>query len=189
MIKKILIVGKSALAQAVRPMCDPHMVKIVGRPEYDLAQEQDCKQLVLDHALDTDCVVFTQGTMSENIWNSITVNYTSTVYLMSLFYKTMHTKQIIAVSSATVNWQSWPKIDMSRMIYACAKAGVSEFGKNLNRKNIPGEQEKDVSIQIYEPNAFASKMSNSTHSITDAAKELRQLIENPRISVLQGLNR
>lgn len=187
----ILIVGNSTLGHAVKPLCHRHAVRIVGRQDYDLAHREDCEQLVDDYAHTTDCVVFTQGVpiTDDDLWNSITVNYTSAVYLISQFYEHMKQGQIIAVSSATVNWQSWPGIGMNRLIYNCAKTGLSDFCQNLNRKNIPGEEEKPISIQVYEPNAFASKMSTSKQSITDCAKELHTLIENPRISVLQGLNR
>lgn len=185
----ILIVGNSTLGRAVKPLCHPHAVRIVGRQDYDLAHREDCKQLVKDHAQSTDCVVLTQGTLDDDIWNNVTVNYTSMIYLIAEFYKNMSRGQIIAVSSATVNWQSWPGINMERLVYSCNKTGVSEFCRNLNRKNIPGEEEKPIGIQVYEPNAFASKMSTSKQSVTDCAKELHTLIENPRISVLQGLNR
>lgn len=186
---KILIVGNSTLGRAVKSLCTLHTVRIVGRQEYDLVHKEDCEKLVSDYAHNTDCVVFTQGTLDDNIWNNITVNYTSMIYLIAEFYKNMSQGQIITVSSATVNWQSWPGIEMDRLIYNCAKKGLSDFCQNLNRKNIPGEEEKPISIQVYEPNAFASKMSVSKQSITDCAKELHTLIENPRISILQGLNR
>ena len=185
----ILIVGNSTLGRALKSLCHLHTVRIVSRNDYDLARQEDCTQLINDYAHNTDCVVLTQGTFDDNIWNNITVNYTSMVYLIAEFYKQMSKGQIIAVSSATVNWQSWPGIDMQRLIYANAKHGVSEFCRNLNRKNIPGQEEKPISIQVYEPNAFASPMSTSNHSITSAAQELYTLIENPRISILQGLNR
>ncbi len=185
----ILIVGNSTLARAVKPLCFSHNVSIVGRQDYDLAHKEDCEQLVDDYAHNTDCVVFTQGTLDNDIWNNVTVNYTSMIYLIAEFYKNMPRGQIIAVSSATVNWQSWPGINMERLVYACNKTGVSEFCRNLNRKNIPGEEEKPISIQVYEPNALASKRSTVKQSITDCAKELHTLIKNPRISVLQGLNR
>ena len=185
----ILIVGNSTLGHAVKPLCHLHTVHIVGRQEYDLAHLKDCEQLVNDYAHDIDCVVFTQGTLDDNIWNNVTVNYTSMIYLIAEFYKNMSKGQIIAVSSATVNWTCWPGIPMERLVYACNKTGVSEFCKNLNRKNVPDKEEKPVSIQVYEPNSFDSKMGISNQSITDVAKELHTLIENPRISVLQGLNR
>ena len=134
--------------------------------------------------------MLTQGTLDNNVWNNITVNYTSVVYLMTQFYERMHSGQIIVISSSTVNWQSWPGIAMNRLVYACAKTGVSDFCKHLNRKNIPGEEEKPVSIQVYEPNNFISKMGvNSKQDIQTVAKEVKLMIDNPRISVLQGLNR
>ena len=102
----------------------------------------------------------------------------------------MHNGQIIAVSSATVNWQSWPGIELNRLVYATAKTALSDFCKHMNRKNIPGEEEKDVSIQVYEPNNFVSQMNaNSKQDIQPVAQELFSLVNNRRISVLQGLNR
>jgi len=185
----ILIIGNSTLGRAVKSLCHLHTVRIVSRQDYDLAHHENCAQLVNDYAHNIDCVVLTQGTLDDNVWNNITVNYTSMVYLIAEFYKQMSKGQIIAVSSTAVNWQSWPGIDMQRLIYANAKNGVSEFCRNLNRKNHPQQEEKPISIQVYEPNAFVSKMSTSNHSIASAAQELYTLIENPRISILQGLNR
>jgi hypothetical protein len=184
----VLIIGKSALAKAVTPLLDQHSVTIVGRPEYDLESKYECNRIVREY--NPDCVVLTQGTLDKDVWNNLTVNSTSAIYLISEFYKKMHNGQIIAVSSATVNWQSWPGTDISRLVYATAKTSLSEFCRYMNRKNMPGEQEKDISIQVYEPNNFVSKMgNNSKQEIITVAEELKMLIENPRISILQGLNR
>jgi len=185
----ILIVGNSTLARAVQPLLFSHNVSIVGRQDYDLSLQADCDLLVKHHAHKTDCVVFTQAVMDKDIWNSITVNYTSVVYLITKFYEHMNKGQIIAVSSCSSNWQSWPGIDMHRMLYGSAKASLTQFCANLNRKNVPDQAEKEISIQVYEPNSFASPMSNTEHPITDAAKDLHTLIKDPRISMLQGLNR
>lgn len=183
----ILIVGKSDLARALKPLCYSHLVTTVGRPDYDLTKQADCDEIIQQY--NPDCVVLTQGVLGGDTWNQITVNYTSTVYLIEGFYRKMSRGQIIAVSSATVNWQSWPGISFERMTYSATKEALSNYCMHLNRKNIPAENEKPVSIQVYEPNAFASRMSNSAESINSVAKELRMLIDNPRISVLRGLNR
>jgi len=186
---KIVIVGTSDIAHALANLCQEHDVKIVGRPEYNLTDKNACDRLVRDYD-HYDCVVLTQGTQTNDLWNSFTVNATSTIYLISEFYKNMHNGQIIAVSSATVNWQSWPGIELNRLVYATAKTALSDFCKHMNRKNIPGEEEKDVSIQVYEPNNFVSQMNaNSKQDIQPVAQELFSLVNNRRISVLQGLNR
>jgi NAD(P)-dependent dehydrogenase (short-subunit alcohol dehydrogenase family) len=184
----VLIIGKSALATAVEPLLDQHQVTIVGRPEYNLKSQYGCSQLVLDH--NPDCVVLTQGIMDENVWNNLTVNATSAIYLISEFYKKMNNGQIIAVSSASVNWQSWPGKSITQLVYATAKTSLSQFCSYMNRKNMPEEHEKDISIQVYEPQNFPSKIApNSKQDIQIVAEELKILIDNPRISVLQGLNR
>jgi len=185
---KILLIGKSSLATAITPLLEQHSVTIIGRPEYNLATKEACDQVVSDY--NPDCVVITQGTMDENLWNNITVNATSAIYLISEFYKKMHSGQIIAVSSATVNWQSWPCKNITQLVYATAKTSLSQFCSYMNRKNMPEENEKDISIQVYEPQNFPSKITlNSKQDIQIVAEELKILIENPRISVLQGLNR
>lgn len=184
----ILIVGKSSLGKALSKLCVGHDVNIIGRPEYDLSSQYECNRIVREH--DPDCVVLTQGTVDKDTWNSITVNCTSAIYLISEFYKKMSYGQIITVSSATVNWQSWPGIEPHRLVYATAKTALSDFCKHMNRKNIPGEEEKDVSIQVYEPNNFVSQMNiKSEQDIQPIAQELFSLVNNRRISVLQGLNR
>lgn len=182
----ILIVGKSDLGIATQKLCGGI---VVGRPQYDLSKEGSCNKLLQDH--NPDCVVLTQGILGKlsTPWEMSTVNYTSMVHLIACFYNKMTQGQIIVVSSATTAWTSWPGIDMDRLVYACNKEALSSFCKNLNRKNIPSQPEKDVSIQVYEPNAFASKMNSNGVNIDIAAKELKYLIENPRISMLQGLNR
>ena len=78
----ILIVGNSTLARAVKPLCFSHNVSIVGRQDYDLSLQADCDLLVKHHVHKTDCVVFTQGTLDNDIWNNVTVNYTSMIYLI-----------------------------------------------------------------------------------------------------------
>ena len=186
---KIVIVGTSDIAHALADLCQEHDVKIVGRPEYNLTDKHACDRLVRDYD-HYDCVVLTQGTQSNDLWNSFTVNATSAIYLISEFYKNMHSGQIIAVSSATVNWQSWPGIEMNRLIYSTAKTALSNFCKHMNRKNLPGEEEKPISIQVYEPNNFISRMShNSKIDIEVVANELFSLVNNSRISFLPGLNR
>ena len=185
---KILIVGKSDLGNALADLCVNHDVTIVGRPEYDLSSQYECNRIVREY--EADCVIITQGNMDEDVWNSLTINSTSAIYLITEFYKKMNYGQIIAVSSATTNWQSWPGIDIHRLIYATAKTSLSEFCKQMNRKNMPGEEEKDVSIQVYEPNNFLSRIgTKSKQDINPIAQELLSLVCNRRISVLQGLNR
>ena len=184
----ILIVGKSNLGLALAKLCTLHDVTIVGRPEYNLASKYECDRIVLDY--NPDCVVLTQGNLDKDVWNNLTINSTSAIYLISEFYKKMDCGQIIAVSSATVNWQSWPGIELHRLIYATGKTTLSNFCNNMNRKNLPGEEEKNISIQVYEPNNFLSPMAvNSQQDIKPIAEELFSLVNNSRISVLQGLNR
>ena len=108
----------------------------------------------------------------------------------SEFYKNMSCGQIIVVSSATVNWQSWPGIELPRLIYSTAKTALSNFCMYMNRKNIPGQEEKPISIQVYEPNNFVSRMGiDSEQDIKIVAEELFSLVNNSRISILQSLNR
>ena len=182
----LLIVGASTLAYSLADIY-PHAT-IIGRKDYDLAVKEDCDQLLQDYL--PDRVVLTHGVVAGDLWNMLTVNYTSAVYLMAGFYDRMSKGQIIVVGSATTAWQSWPGISMERLFYNSAKTGVSDFVDFLNRKNLPADSEKPVSVQLYEPNSFNSHMApNSTTECATVAKELAHLIENPRISRLQGLNR
>jgi len=187
---RILVVANSSLGKALVPFCKEHEVLVVSRADYNISKQSECDKLVQDYK-DVDCVVLTQGNMDVDVWNSISVNYTSMVYLITKFYDTMPKGQIIAISSASVNWQSWPGINMSRMVYASTKTALSDFCDNLNRKNIPGEEEKPISIQVFEPNIFASKINNykSDTSVEEVAQELYSMIKNPRISRLRSLNR
>lgn len=180
----ILIVGKSDLGFAVQKLCGG---TIVGRPQYDLSTEEDCNRLLEEH--NPDCVILTQGLLTGTPWEMTTVNYTSMVHLIAGFYTKMIQGQIIVVSSASTAWTSWPGISVDRLVYGCNKEALSSFCKNLNRKNIPAQPEKNISIQVYEPNAFISKMNNKGANIETVAEELQFLIDNPRISMLQGLNR
>ncbi len=181
----VLIIGKSALAKAVSPLLDEHNVTVVGRPEYDIESKYECHRIIRDH--NPDCVILTQGLIGNDIWKNLTVNNTSTIYLITEFYNKMKNGQIIAVSSAQVNWQSWPGKDIHQLVYATAKTSLSQFCSYMNRKN---DNEKPISIQVYEPQNFPSKMTpNSEQDINEVAKELQLLVDNPRISVLQGLNR
>jgi len=184
----ILIVGKSALGNELLKLCSDHTTTIVGKPEFDLSTKKDCNRLINDFS--PDCVILTHGTMCEDSWEQLTTNSTSTIYLIEGFFRKMVTGQIICVSSASVNWQSWPGISFKRMTYAVSKEAVSNYCAHLNRKNIPNDSTSvPISIQVYEPNSFKSKMNNSTLPVSVPAKELRYLIDNPRVSLLRGLNR
>ena len=70
---KILIVGTSDIARALADLCAKHDVKIVGRPKYNLTDKKACDRLVRDYN-HYDCVVLTQGTRDDDLWNSFTVN-------------------------------------------------------------------------------------------------------------------
>lgn len=181
----LLIVGKSSLGQEIQKMCGG---KIVGRPEYDLSKENDCDMLMSDH--NPKCVILTHGILNGTPWQMSVLNYASMIHLIAGFYNKMEEGQIIVVSSASVNWPSWPGVGMDRMIYGNNKESLSNFCHHLNRKNIPDVIEKNVSVQVYEPNSFNSKMNKKSNTPIDiVAREVKILMDNPRISVLRGLNR
>lgn len=183
----LLIVGRSTIAKELEKIYPESTV--VGRAEYDLTVQGHCDKLVQDYM--PRKVAITHGVNHGDLWDMMQVNFTSAVYLIAKFYEKMDTGQIVIVGSATTSWQSWPGIDMDRMVYSTTKAGIREYCANLNRKNLPADAEKNVSVQLYEPNSFFSPMSNySTKTPAHvAAQELSMLIENPRLSILQGLNR
>ena len=115
------------------------------------------------------------------------VNLTNTAYLINSLYNKINKGQILFVSSAAVNWVSYPNIDLQRLIYNWTKECISKFCEHLNRKNIDNQ---NISLQVYEPSSFNSKMNILAKTkIETITKELYSLIENPRISILRGLNK
>ena len=108
--------------------------------------------------------------------------------MITKLYQKIKQGQIIFVSSAIVNWVSFPDIDNQRMIYGWTKESISKLCEHINRQN--SNNSKNIAVQVYEPNSFTSKMNpQSIIDINFVAKELEHLIDHPRISVLRGLNK
>lgn len=175
MSKTVLALGKSTLARELGLEC-------VGKPEYDFAVQADCDRCVEEHT--ADCVVITHGVLCDDLWQSMTVNFTSAAYLLDRYYTSMSKGQIILVGSASVNWQSWPGIDTERMYYSASKYALYNIAKQYNRL-----AEKPVSIQVFNTTRFASKMGGDfAVPASQAAQELQMLIDNPRITELSAKN-
>jgi hypothetical protein len=150
----ILLTGKSDLAFAIASRLGN--CTIVGRPEYDFSNKEDCDQLLLDFP-DPNIVINTFGVISTDCWNSITVNYLAPVYLTTQYYNLLTTGHIINISSASSWWPSYPGISEERLYYGLAKHSLSEFGQQFNRAKI--DTSKNVCVTTIEPGVFSSKMS------------------------------
>jgi len=187
MSKKILVLGNSDISKGLFKGSKNHIVTFKGRPEYDFSSQGDCDKIVSES--DHDVVILTYGLLkSKDVWQSLTTNVTSSIYLIQKFYEQMIQGQIIVVSSAAVNWVSYPGIPNDRLIYNHTKETVSKYCEHMNRKN--ADNEKNVSVQVYEPNSFKSKMNPTGKAdISIVTGELEHLVDHPRISVLRGMNR
>ena len=185
-MKKLLIVGKSTLGLVLASLCEEYDTTIVGRPEYDLSQQQDCDRLIAEH--EADIIVITHGYLGDNTWNSMMVNFVSPSYLTSNFYAKMNKGQIIIVSSASTQWVSYPGITLGRMMYGVAKEAISNFARHFTRKQY--DQQDKVFVQCFEPSRFPSKMNNFMQGAVpiDVAKDLKQMVDNPRLSNVLSLN-
>jgi len=171
----ILILGKSDLSIALEKILENTV--IVGKPEYDFSLKEDCDKLV---ALYTPNVVInTFGVIDNNLWNTLTVNYISPVYLTLKFYEKMNSGSIINISSAATFWVSYPGIDTTRLCYNLSKEALSTFGNHVNRQII--DDTKNVTITTIEPGKFSSKFNKYTQSkivIDKIAETIKYAINN-----------
>lgn len=171
----ILILGKSDLAFALEKILTNTI--IIGKPEYDFSLKEDCDKLI---ALYTPSIVInTVGVIDDNLWNTLTVNYTSPVYLTLKFYEKMNSGSIINISSASAFWVSYPGIDTTRLCYNLSKEALSIFGNHVNRQII--DNTKNVTITTIEPGKFSSKFNKYTQgkiAIDKIAEIVKYAIDN-----------
>jgi len=172
----ILIIGKSDLSKSLIDKLED--VTVVGRPEYNFSLKEDCDRLV--NMYNPDIIINTLGSLNNEIWNSLTVNFVTGVYLTLSFYNKLSKAHIINISSASTFWVSYPGISDERLIYNLAKESLSNFNRHFNRKIID-ENKKDVLISTIEPGAFPSKMNGHSGSIEieKIAALVKNTIENP----------
>ena len=187
MSKRILVLGKSSIAEKLQKNCNQHSITILGKPEYNFASKSVCDKII--DLCDHDVIILSYAiNKTDDFFDMINTNITSTSYMITKLYQKIKQGQIIFVSSAIVNWVSFPDIDNQRMIYGWTKECVSKLCEHINRQN--SNNSKNIAVQVYEPNSFTSKMNpQSTIDINFVAKELEHLIDHPRISVLRGLNK
>lgn len=173
----ILILGKGDLAQAIKNKLPDSIC--VGRPEFDLSQQHECDRLINTY---TPNVVINTVSVNQHsdLWNILTVNYTSSVYLTLGFYDKMNTGQIINISSTSALWTSYPNIDTNRFVYNISKENLSTFGRHFNRKIV--DDNKNVIVSTAEIGKFPSKFNNyqSGTNIGTVAEVIIDLIRNPR---------
>jgi short-subunit dehydrogenase len=171
----ILILGKGDLATAIHQQL-PDAV-CVGRPEYDFKCKNDCDKLLDDY---TPTVVINTVAVNEhhNVWDILTVNYTSVAYLTVGFYERMPTGHIINISSATTMWVSYPGINNGRLAYNISKESLSNFGRHFTRKTV---DDTGVYISTVELGKFPSKFNNFSQGmdINKAAGIVVSLLDNP----------
>ena len=187
MSKKILVLGKSTLASTLKDTYPEYEIEILGKPEYDFSTKTSCDKILAN--FNHDVIILTYAiNKSDDIFTMIQTNITGVAYIITELYKKITKGQIIFVSSANVNWVSYPNIPEQRMLYGWTKECISKMCEHMNRKN--ADNLKNISIQVYEPNSFKSKMNpNGKISIQIVLNELKHIIDNPRVSVLRGMNR
>ena len=176
----ILILGKGDLAQAINSKLPDSIC--VGKPEFDFSQQYDCDRVI--NMYTPKVVINTVGVnQHQDLWNILTVNYTSAVYLTVGFYDKMPSGQIINISSASALWASYPDIDTGRFIYNISKENLSTFGRHFNRKIV--DDNKNVIVTTAEIGKFPSKFNNYKPgtNIGIVADVIIDLIYKPRQQV------
>jgi short-subunit dehydrogenase len=176
----ILILGKGTLALALRAALQNSVC--VGRPEFDLGNQQDCDRLInsYDPAVVINTVAVNQHA---DAWDILTTNYVSAVYLTLGFYNKMTTGQIINISSTSTLWVSYPGIGTGRLIYNISKENLSLFGRHLNRQIV--DNNKSLIVSTAEIGHFPSKFNNyKTGGDLDAiVNVLVDLVNRPKQQV------
>ena len=81
----ILILGKSTIAKELESAL-PNSI-VVGKPEYNFSNRHDCNRVVMNYNPDVVINTFALGPQADDVWDQLTVNFTSMVYLTDLFYK------------------------------------------------------------------------------------------------------
>jgi NAD(P)-dependent dehydrogenase (short-subunit alcohol dehydrogenase family) len=172
----ILILGKGTLANSLQQLYPE--ATLVGKPEYDFSSQTDCDKLISTY--DPEIIINTVGVgVSSDIWNILTTNYVSAVYLTIGFYKKMKQGQIINVSSASAIWTSWPDITDERLAYNLSKESLTNFGRHFNRKIV--DNDNNTTITTVEIGKFASKLNDwqSGMAVEKAVQVIHDCIENP----------
>jgi NAD(P)-dependent dehydrogenase (short-subunit alcohol dehydrogenase family) len=118
-----------------------------------------------------------------NVWDIMTVNTTSMMYLTMLWYNKSSVRHIINVSSTSTYWVSYPGIEDGRFAYNFSKWCVSHFGRELNRKIMDDPQ---AVISTVELGSFASKFNSHAigrMNLQQAADTVLSVINNPVTAV------
>ena len=152
----VLLIGKSDLGRAIAARIGPCVT--VGRPEYDFTTQADCDRLLKEHN-SPDIVINTLGAISDNVWNNLVVNYVAPVYLTMGYLDQMQQGHIINVGSASSWWPAWPGLDMPRLSYNISKQSLALFNQHINRVHV--DTKSDVTVSLFEPGKFKSRMSNN----------------------------
>jgi NAD(P)-dependent dehydrogenase (short-subunit alcohol dehydrogenase family) len=155
----ILILGKGHLASALQSRFGTSNCIMVGRPEFDFANQEDCDRLLEQYPA-PPIVINTTGVVSNDHWENLTVNFVAPAYLTLQYVAKTTNCQIINISSASAWWVSYPDLALDRFSYNIAKESLSNFGQHINR--IIVNQDRNVVVTTIEPGKFQSAMSNYT---------------------------
>ena len=86
----MLITGKSDLSTAlVKRFSLKYTCVVAGRPEYDFSKQSDCDRLIELHPAPT-ILINTLGTISDDYWNNLTVNFVAPSYITLQYLSLIH---------------------------------------------------------------------------------------------------
>ena len=174
----ILIVGKSSLTNALVERFGADQCVVVGRPEYDFSQQQDCDRLLSDYP-QPQIVINTIGGITDDYWNNMVINFVSPAYITMKYCDTMSHGHIINIGSASAWWPSWPELPFKRLTYNISKENLARFNLHVNR--VQCDHNKNLSVSIVEPGRFQGKMSNWQGMPVDAVVDCIEQVINTKV--------
>lgn len=180
----ILILGKGSLGQALLSKITGSI--LVGRPEFDFANKQDCDKFIQVYPNPTH-IINTIGVLDRNdIWNNLISNFVVPCYL-SAWYVDNTRCHVINISSASAWWPSYPGLDFARFSYNLAKESLSNFGRHVNRITVD-DNTKGLLTTI-EPGVFKSKMSGFRGQEVDHIADCVQLAMDKKLQHISAIHK
>lgn len=176
----ILILGKSSLAKVLQKKL--LQAVIVGRPEFDLSQKQECDRLVREYR--PEIVINTVALNDDHdVWDIMTVNTVSMMYLTIKFYQSPGIQHIINISSTSTYWVSHPDITDTRLAYNFSKQCISDFGRAYNRKIVDTNGARVSTVEL---GSFSSRFNHyapGRMTVNQAADTVMTVLDMPLTSV------
>lgn len=172
-MKKIAFVGAGELATAfIDCYKKEYKFSVFSRPHLDISNKNSCLELA-EQLLEFDVIIITAGVCNDDFWQSWLVNTVGPAFIINQLVKNNFAGKTIVVSSNGANWDSWPGINQSRLVYNNTKHSISRFVKCVEQSDVKG------SYVVFEPSAFQSKMSDGTGwSIQTVAQNLKFCVDN-----------